>query len=218
MTLPILPPGLLHSLALLPTDTPIVGLIRHAEREPFVPGDINNDVNLTLKGEMACYALTYALHGRLIKVFTSPVKRCLQTAHLLATASISNEIISHHYLGDPGIFITEQDKVHAYFLEHTVFDIVKTILSEQRNPPGFCLSTQASVANLIQFMLAEAIDSGIYLFITHDSILSVALGHLFPNIALETLWPDYLECLFFWQARQSLYGAYRNLCKPIAWN
>lgn len=205
---------LFQSLKQLPDNVPVVGLIRHAEREPFINGDFNNDVNLTSEGETTCKLLAQRLRNCLIKIYSSPVKRCLQTAYLLAEPS-NLQIIPHSYLGNPGIFIADTHIAQSYFLQSSVLDIVKNLLSDGVNMPGFSHSTQGEVTNLIQFMLANATQSGLSLFITHDSILSVVLGYVFNETAIETLWPNYLECLFIWRSKKTFQGAYRTLCKPL---
>lgn len=212
-----LTPRILTSLALLPIDKPIVGLIRHAEREPFAPNDFGTAVNLTPQGQISCLSLAKELSKRLNKIYSSPVKRCIQTASLLAESAVNPHITTHHYLGDPGIFIQEPAITQAYFQQHSILDIVKHLLNPAANKPGFCDSTSAAVQRLIRFMLAKAVEPGIYLFITHDAILSTVLGYLYRETDIETLWPDYLEGLFIWQSLTSVYGLYRDVCMPLPW-
>ncbi len=217
MNTELLKSSFLQNLAVLPSNKPIVCLIRHAEREPFLPGDIGNKVNLTNYGQASCQSLAKVLNQRVNKIYSSSVKRCLQTAHLLAVSAIDSEVTINSFLGNPGVFIINPAKVNIYFQQQNIIDIVKYLLSSAPNKPGFCHSTSHAIMLLMQFMLDKAALPGIYLFITHDAILSTVLGYLFNDIAIETLWPNYLEGLFIWQSTQSFYGAYRDICKPLPW-
>jgi len=207
----------LKNLALLPLHKPIACLLRHAEREPFLPGDLGNDVDLTHQGQASCHLLARIWEGQLRKVYSSPVKRCLQTAELLVGSAIDTEITRHSYLGDPGIFITDPAKAQIYFQQQDIIDIVKHLLNPMPNGLGFCDSTFNAAALLMQWMLGKSGLPGIHVFITHDAILSILLGYVFHDFAIETLWPHYLEGLFLWQTKHSFYGIYRGVGRPIPW-
>lgn len=217
MSVSLLPTGLIDNLKILPNNIAVAGLLRHAERQPFLPGDFGNEVTLTEKGIVSCQSLANKLNTQLIQLYTSPVKRCLQTAELLSSTAKFSCFKTSNLLGDPGIFIIDRHQAHDYCTQHDPVTMVRHLLSQQRNPAGFCYSTEASVFELIQYLLNAATEPGLTLFITHDSILSVVLGIIFEQIELDELWPDYLECLFLWRQQNFIHLIYRGQYKQLLW-
>ena len=206
MSMCLLPNTLINSLERLPSNVPVAGLIRHAEREPFVRGEFGHEVNLTANGRISCQQLGKRLDKQLVGLYTSPVKRCYQTAQWLGFLPIQTSEV----LGDPGIFITDPHRAHFYCRQQEPFVIVQQLLANQKNPPGFCHSTSKAVFNLIQFLLVRLVSPGLSLFITHDSILSVVLGTFFDTFSLEWLWPTYLDGVFFWMDKGQLAAVYKG--------
>lgn len=197
----------------LPNNKPIAVLMRHAEREEIPVGELGNDVVLTAAGKAACVKLAKKFPQVIKNLYTSPVKRCLQTAELFLPFSQAASVIHSHLLGDPGIFICDPEQASQSFMQYKPFEIVRQLLNDQINPLGFCDSTKQTVYKLIDFLLAASVQKGTSLFITHDSILSVVLGIFFAEISLEELWPNYLEMLIVWRERNSLCLAYRQHTK-----
>lgn len=212
-----LPSILLDSFSILPVGASIAGLIRHAERETIVVGEFGNEVALTKRGEITSQLLVGVLKDRLVEIYSSPVKRCAQTAKILEMANELMKVNFSNLLGDPGIFVQNCAKAHTYFLQNQPLHIAQHLLSEEANPDGFCISTKETVNQLVAFLLSKATKKGISLFITHDSILSVVVGVFFGEIALEKLWPDYLEAIFFWQDQDNLHVIYREHYKKLLW-
>jgi len=214
----LIPESLLDSLAILPANRAIAGLLRHAERPAIITGEFGNDLNLTENGRESCKTLAKNLSMNLNEVYSSPVKRCLQTANFLLDGVKNSQIQTSSLLGEPGIFIVNWDQAHNYCREHDPFVIVKELISKDENPPGFCSSTYNTVFDLIRFLLKKMIkDPGLSLFITHDSILSVVLGIIFEDVELEYLWPFYLEAMFFWEQDSFLHIIYRGKYKKLLW-
>lgn len=201
------------NLDLLPTEKPIIGLLRHAERPAIPAGEWGTDLGLTSEGELSCQLLANKLKPHLTEVYSSPLKRCTQTAAILASLAKHSAVTTSQLLGDPGVFISNPALTENYFLQYSADSIAKHLLDENINPPGFCCSTPEAVLQLIDFMLNAATRPGITLFVTHDSILSIVLGYLFEDISLDTLWPDYLEGLFLWRSDELLHFTYRGIYK-----
>lgn len=205
------------SISLLPKNKAIAGLIRHAERSIIPKGELGNELRLTPYGKKSTQLLTNLLSNHLIKVFTSPVQRCVQTAKILLTGAQCKLVSSSNLLGDPGIFITDAASTDNYFLCYSPLEIVCQLLNQEANPPGFCRSTNAAVEQLLHFLINNSAEAGITLFVTHDSILSVVLGSLFQEKTIESIWPDFLESLFIWYEPPYLCLLYRNWYKQILW-
>lgn len=201
----------------LPKDKPIAVLMRHAEREEIPANEFGNDVVLTESGREACVALAKKIPYAIRNLYSSPVKRCLQTAELFLPFSKAVVVVQSSLLGDPGIFIKNFEQVHQHFMRHTPAYIVRQLLNDQANPPGFCDSTELTVYQLINFLLTSSTQQGFSLFVTHDSILMVVLGILFTDIELNMLWPDYLNMLFVWREGNNLCLSYLEHDKKILW-
>jgi len=208
----------LSALKSLAKIRPIAGLMRHAERFEIPIGEFGNEVSLTSQGEIDCEVFAKDFLHQLVAVYSSPVKRCMQTAELLLASHDKSLLVQpNNFLGDPGIFIDDQVLVSNHFIKYQPFEIVQQLLSERKNPPGFCKSTNEAVNMLIDFLLKNSNSEGFTFFVTHDSIMSVMLGIIFKEITLTELWPKYLETLFFWQDDCYLHISYRNHCKKLIW-
>lgn len=213
----LLPNSLLNTLAFLPPNTAVAGLLRHAERHVIPPGDFGNNVALTEKGRLSCQLLRSHIKSKLKCLYTSPVKRCMQTAKLIGEDKKTKSIVASTLLGDPGIFIDDVHQAHHFCKVHEPLPIVTHLLSDQPNPAGFCKSTSEASYALLKYLLNATSESGLSLFITHDSILSVVLGLLFEETSIDNLWPTYLEGLFIWQQDDYLHIIYRDNYKKLIW-
>ena len=78
--------------------------MRHAEREAFAQNDLGNNVDITLNGKKATETLAKQLNKKIENIYTSPVKRCIQTANIFLPYTSQTTIIKSNLLGDPGIF------------------------------------------------------------------------------------------------------------------
>ena len=208
---------LAKNISLLPNNKAIAGLIRHAERSIIPKGELGNELRLTQYGKKSTQLLTNLLSNYLIKIYSSPVKRCMQTAKILLTGARYKQVGSSNLLGDPGIFITDPASTDSYFLHNSPSAIVCKLLNQEANPPGFCHSTDAAVKQLLYYLINNSVEIGITLFVTHDSILSVVLGWLFQEKTIASLWPDFLESLFIWHEPPYLCLLYRDWYKQILW-
>lgn len=192
-------------------------LLRHAEKAQIEADRFGNEVPLSIQGREQCVLLRERLAAYETVVESSPVRRCEETARLLTSQGERNAILSAPLLGDPGFFIENTSLTERYFLTHTPFDIVGYLLDPSRlNPRGFCASTPVAVEYFIETLVAK-LTSKIHLFVTHDIILSLVLGYLFPDLSLETAWPNYLEGLLFWKERDRLFFRYRDMEKETQW-
>jgi len=207
-----------NNLELLPKDKSVVGLMRHAERHSFPKGSFGNHVSLSKKGKLDCQLVSSFLSNRLSSMYTSPVSRCMQTAKLLVENNHHIKIFKSHLLGDPGVFIQDQDLASSYCLMHEPMHIVERLVSCEPNPEGFFEETRTAVQRLIKMMFLKSKNKiGLSFFISHDAILGPVLGTIFPEGSVESLWPHYLECVFFWREAEYIQIVYRKLHRRILW-
>jgi len=206
-----------NAIAALPYRQPLAVLLRHAERQAILPGTVGNDVNLTPQGVDDCQLIAELYKDRNSQFFSSPVRRCIQTAEHLQYNPNKDNIKTTPLLGGPGVFIQCSEKAQHYILENSAITVVDMLLSSEQNLPGFCDDTRDAINRLLAFIMTKSYSKELSFFITHDIILAVLLGYLFPKINLDVLWPNYLDCLFIWKMGDSLMANYRNDCKLIAW-
>ena len=206
---------LMQSIHEIAKDYSVSILLRHAEREPILQGTLGNEVALTSSGINTCLHWRQQ-YGHLVRsISTSPIKRCVDTSKLLSTDDLIN-IHNSPLLGDPGIFVQAQSLAAQHFMNNSVLAIVKQLLEPCENPTGFCFSTSLAIKELIEFMLQNNNQSGLHLYITHDSILAVLLGYYFSSFDLEQLWPNYLEGLYLIKQGSTIRLHFRHHMKVIS--
>jgi broad specificity phosphatase PhoE len=84
---------LLATLRQVPAAGPAVAVIRHAARHPIVDFGRSEDADLTVDGERAARALGKALpRERPVLLWHSPVRRCADTAALIAEGLTANGV------------------------------------------------------------------------------------------------------------------------------
>ncbi len=201
---------LMQNIGLIPQNCSVIGLMRHAEREKMSKGTLGNELHITQRGIYDTIKLHSYLKNRLIEIYTSPVLRCLETAELLKPTAKYSVVKQNRMLGDPGVFVEEPEIASIFFLQYEAMEIAAGLLAKQLGMPGFCVSVEDAFKKLLDHLFSLATESGIYLFITHDFILGVVNGILFPNNALSDVWPDFLETLFLYQERGSVYAVFRG--------
>lgn len=104
--------------------------IRHAHRPEFAPGDLGNEVSITQEGRAAIERFSQSLTSCPARVFTSPVKRCMETAQeLCKTLQVEIPIVSSTLLGDPGFLISDPLQAFTVFNRHSVSEILRFFLT-----------------------------------------------------------------------------------------
>ena len=93
-------------------------LIRHSDRHEITKDTPNwgNDITLTPQGEKRAFHLGKSLSGiGDLKVITSPVHRCIQTAEYILKGidSLSSSIPTDKMLGDPGVYFDHSSEHEA---------------------------------------------------------------------------------------------------------
>ena len=215
--------GVQRTLALLadvPSDADVALVIRHAEREPISPGTYGNDVSLTERGTHSARRLGKALTSRSSSaIITSPLPRCVQTAQaIIEGASWNGPALADHTLGDPGPFVTAPELSGPVLLEIGPKAMAQHQLTEKDPPPGMRAAEQG-VELLLNLIRPHLADRGLVsLFITHDLVLAVLVGHLYGLNVGEFDWPDYLDALTVWKQSDRLrfrWRALREASRPV---
>lgn len=192
--------------------------MRHAERKAIPQGELGHALKITQEGIDKTLSLGVHFENRLIKIYSSPVRRCLETAKHLKSIAKYPIVKKNKMLGDPGVFVENPEIASKVFFQFEPIEIATALLNKKSPIPGFCLSVKGAVKKLLSHLFELSVEKGVYLFITHDSILGVVNGFLFPHEKLTEVWPDFLDAVFLYQKEGLLYAVFRGERKIIDYN
>ena len=182
-------------LGTLPTDSPVVLLLRHAHRHDIPNGEVGTHVGLTPEGEHRATWLGQWLGARIVAVRSSPVGRCVRTAEcLLKGAGLNLGIVHDPLLGDPGCFSEQGDVAWQSFLTLGTEGVYLAQLQNSQPLEGF-RPTHIGVDLLLSAVPDEMAPPGIHVWVTHDAILGILLAACAKRTTL-TPWPGFLEGLW----------------------
>lgn len=199
-----------------PWDCPVALLIRHAERPQIQAHDPGTALPLTESGRLHAQALGAAIAGNLRRIFTSPVRRCQETALAIRDgACAAHRPIDDHHLGDPGVFIADsalawttwQGLGHAAVMDHLAWSTAPL--------PGM-VAPQEGVRRLLAHIANNLLGAtpGFHLFITHDAVLFPTIARTLPSAASRDWWPAFLEAASVWRDATTLRFNYRHESAP----
>ena len=198
----------------LPKDKPIAMLMRHSERGEIEPGTSGNEIPLTANGRVTAEKLAASIGNNIISVETSPIRRCLETAHFFANDSLSKSIKESPLLGDPGVFIHDPELAWEAFLKHDVIEISKKLFFLEKMD-GFHPADQACLTLLSYCLDTLQQKPGFYPFISHDYIVAVFAGRFMGVAPNQKCWPHFLESVFFWENGDKIFFFYKKELKSI---
>lgn len=170
-------------------------LIRHAHRPKFAPGDWGNEVSITSEGKAGIEHLGRSLFNSYpTKIFTSPVKRCMETAlELRRVFQREIPVVSSTLLGGPGFLVSHLPQAETVFKQHSINQITHLLLSGQ-TPPGF-YPFKVGCAKMLCAILDEKGTSS--LSISHDLNIAILGCWLFNTSEYQAMIPDFLEGIEF---------------------
>ena len=170
-------------------------IIRHAERPAIAKGNVGNDVSLTEYGLKTTQQFANTLTERIVSIHSSPVLRCMQTAQLIAEvhAYRHSDIEVNRLLGDPGFFIEDADVAWQSWCTKGNDTVNAYLLEGSGTWPGFRDIDNAitDMANHMRQLLSTN-DSGLVIWVTHDTILATLVSRLLPQPLTLAEWPNFL--------------------------
>ena len=170
-------------------------LIRHAERPEIPVNSVGNEVLLTKKGAEDSWKFAQSITGPVISIHSSPIKRCCQTAEIIAdTVGYPREdIISNRDLGDPGFIIQDGTEAWAHWKNKGHQKVNEYLLSGTEQWSGFeNLDNAVAVFDgKIRKQLA-LLGEGVHVWITHDTILAAYASRIMKTRLEINQWPQYL--------------------------
>ena len=182
--------------------------IRHAHRLPFPPGDWGNEASITEEGRDEAHAWGKQFQiGKCAKIFTSPVKRCVQTAvEIENSCGLESRIETSHMLGEPGYYIHDAKAVSPIFQNHGIVEILEMIV-ERRFLPGF-FSFEEGCARMLREILNHGTEGA---SVTHDMNVALLACFIFKISPSEELLPYFLEGIVFTFDEKMVQVTYRDL-------
>ncbi len=206
-----IPPSVLRGLMEMPKDRPIALLLRHSVRDELPPGNAGNSLPITADGIHLAQELGGLIGDRLRSLHTSPLTRCVQTAEALNDGAGTNLSIVHdRLLGDPGVFVIDGQQAQLNWEKLGHEGVMQHLVVYDEALPGMARPEPAA-RFLVHHMLSVAGDvPGLYLFVTHDSLVTASAARLLRQQLGINAWPWYLEGAFFWRKKEGLYTKYRD--------
>lgn len=186
-------------------------LLRHGHRPALPANGAGADLSLTNEGRERSRAMGALLRERLGNVYTSPVRRCWQTAHELCRgAGCRDRPTADRRLGDPGPFVIDAEAAWPCFRAHGAQGVARHQLRCTEALPGL-RATQDGVTRLLRYILdAPMVLGRINVYITHDIVIAVLVAYLLGSSDVESLWPHFLEGVFLWTDTDHLHLRYRE--------
>jgi len=169
-------------------------VLRHAERQIISKDTPNwgNDVSITEKGMTSAQLLGNDFHCSNISVYTSPIKRCVQTGEsiLFNSNQISKKVYIDYNLGSPGIYFDHTGD-HEEEMSIDFHDFMNDYLSKGCAKGMKQLS---SASEELIFHIDDHIkDNQLTFFISHDLHIACLMNFLGLKKPKKDDWCDYLE-------------------------
>ncbi len=185
------------TLALASRDRPWSLLLRHATRPPIPAGSFGNDLSITEEGRREAVDLGELLRGRIRRLVTSPVLRCVETAEAIRCGGrASRQAATDQTLGDPGVWIEDGDAVGDAFLRDGPRGVVARQLAGDSISGMTPVDTGA--ARFMEMLVSDQGKPGeIDIFVSHDAVIAPLLAIVLEVRDLAEIWPAYIEGALF---------------------
>ncbi|MEB0141234.1 MULTISPECIES: histidine phosphatase family protein [unclassified Undibacterium] len=209
-----IPHSTIHWISEAPKNIPIVVLLRHSVRDDLPPNDVGYGLPITANGKQLSHELGAIFGNRLRSLHTSPLVRCIQTAESIQTGAISTlPINSDRLLGDPGVFVIDGKLAFTNWKELGHEGVMDHLVKRDTSLPGIA-NADSAARFLVQHMLASSLNRpGFHVFVTHDSLVTATAARMLGVPYGIEDWPLFLEAAFFWQEENSVFSAYRDVCR-----
>lgn len=183
--------------------------LRHADRPPFKPNSWGHNVSITLKGKQASQSMGKKLRSNNLSYYlwSSPIKRCLETAEAICKGLESNRNIRQSsLLGGPGFFIQNPEKASIIFKEYPLPELIDLYLHE-KSLPGF-LSVEEGGQRMLLALIEKNDTPSIW--VTHDICVAIFACFLFKRVSCEGFIPDFLEGIIIKKDGDGLLASYKG--------
>lgn len=199
-----LPPSMISSVNLLPTDKRLMLFTRHSLRERSDGnGFASYQLPLTPKGRVLAkswgrWLATHLPYCMDVESISSPIGRCLDTAELMQQgAGLRREILHQSLLVEPGSLVTEPEVASQVFKQIGALNFINKFLNG--DIAGTKNAYQGGLDILSLFYHHQPDFGQLKLAVSHDTLLSAFLAVMFdvPSIDWND-WPKMMEGVFLW--------------------
>lgn len=173
-------------------------IVRHAERPDIPALNIGNDVELNDQGKRNSRLFGQKLIKPIISIKTSPIKRCRQTAEIIANEVdlLTTDINCSTMLGDPGFIIDNGEHAWEHWQRKGHDRVNEYLLIGKDKWQGFVDLDAAvhSICGIIKKLLMKS-KKGTHIWITHDTILATLASRVQDKPLSLSQWPEFLGYL-----------------------
>ncbi|HQP05048.1 MAG TPA: histidine phosphatase family protein [Bacteroidales bacterium] len=170
--------------------------IRHADRYKIPEREFGNEIELNEAGFRRSIEYGKALsHLKINQIFSSPIKRCIQTAeNIVLGYNKTLPIILTKHLGDPGAFTSDGKLAGESFQNMEFNNLYNMLISGELVRGNRPLQEGASILN--EYISINAVPEGVNIFVTHDLIVALyAYAQFGKKYTPGTDWVNYLDGL-----------------------
>jgi len=199
------------TLDLVPTDQPILLVLRHSLREEadnLMPGFA---VPLTKEGVVMARQWGSEIRQEFQSVYTSQWPRCVDTAEaMIDGAGSTGSVLIETKLCEPGCYVTEMKLAGPAFVKLGPIKFISKLL-QSADLTGTNTTREGS-ALLLSWLRSRQPEPGkINLFVTHDTILAALVYELIGKQQLNRAdWPWMLEGVFMWFDTKAIHWIWRG--------
>lgn len=175
-------------------------IVRHAERSDILPDRVGDDVMLTDKGIEQSKAFVSLIDLPILSIKSSPIKRCVQTAKLIAQSANYKikDIKTCTSLGDPGFIINDSDLAWQHWLNKDHDAVNQYLISGTEVWEGFYdLDYVVKETFFTIKTLLNDSPFGTHIWVTHDTILATLASRVNTSKLTLKEWPNFLGYLKF---------------------
>jgi len=212
-----IPAPTLRAIAAPPAGSSLLLLMRHSVRGDIPANESGFDVPLLPEGHRLARELGAEIGPRLGSLHTSPVLRCVDTAHAVAAGAGSAVTpVMDRLLGDPGAFVEDGRTAAATWRTHG-HEAVMTALVTSTRLPGLADGLDATRRLVAHMRAASGERPGVHVFVTHDSLVTAAASHCLGLPLTANDWPYYLEALALVLEEGGVLAFYRDRTGRVPW-
>jgi broad specificity phosphatase PhoE len=203
------PPSVLVWLERVPADRPVAMLVRHSVRPPLPPGDAGYMLPITEEGRILAERLGRHLAGRVQRMRSSPLLRCVQTAEAMrGGAGFDGSVTPDPGLGDPGVYVIDGKVAWQHWVARGHEGVMAHLVGGDGALPGMADPVVAARMLVEQMLVDER--AGLHVHVTHDSLVTATAARAIGVKLTKDDWPWYLEAAFFWRENGAIAAGYRD--------
>jgi len=214
----LIPNFYIENLKKIPKNRAVAIFMRHAERFKIEKGELGLEVPLTENGRKSAFLLgKNYIKENLVGLYSSPVGRCIDTGeNIILGANKEIKIIEDSTLGGKDIFMNDFSLFALAYMKFGMPAILDKVYNHEE-VPGLN-KIEESIPLFIKHILSKITNSGVTLFISHDSFISFIASEIFRHRTTVDDWPNFMEPIFIWKEENYIKLLFRDLEKKIELN